>query len=146
MTVSGNGVWKKNPSKKAPAPVRQASVDRNNGSVIHGSVLMMETPLKCGRKVHHQCKSDLRSSEIVAKARGVRLLRKALRRPFMKMRAGRTQAVTKDITPKKRSQVGYGDGLLKEGGLALREQVREAIRGDAHGHVQCVKKNTKKDH
>ena len=54
--MSGNGVWKKNPSKKAPAPVRQASVDRNNGSVIHGSVLMMEMPLKCGRKVHHQPK------------------------------------------------------------------------------------------
>jgi len=61
---------------------------------------MMETPLKCGRKVHHQCKSDLRPSEI-GQRREVGLLRKALRRPFMKMRAGDTQAVTKDITPKR---------------------------------------------
>ena len=48
--------------------------------------------------------------------------------------------------PEKRLEVDPGDSLLKKGGLALSEQVREAIRGDAHGHVQCVEKNTEEDH
>lgn len=43
--VSGNGVWKKKLSKKVPAPVWKASVDRSNGSVIHGSVFMMSVVL-----------------------------------------------------------------------------------------------------
>ena len=30
--------------------------------------------------------------------------------------------------------------------MALRKQIREAIRGDAHRHIQCVKKNAKEDH
>lgn len=29
--------------------------------------------------------------------------------------------------------------------MALREQVRKPVRGDVHGHVQCVKKKTEED-
>ena len=48
--------------------------------------------------------------------------------------------------PEERLEVGQCDSLLKKGGLALRKQVREAIRGDAHRHIQCVKKNAEEDH
>ena len=81
----------------------------------------------------------------VAKARGVRVTQ-GVEKTVHENAGGPDAGSDKRHHPEKRSQVGYGDGLLKEGGLALREQVREAIRGDAHGHVQCVKKNTKKDH
>ena len=61
---------------------------------------MRVTPLNCGRKWYHQCKSDL-SSEVKGQKRVDRLARKVFNRPDMKIRAGRTQAVTKDMTPSK---------------------------------------------
>ena len=52
------------PVKEGARSVRQASVDRNKGLMIHGSNLIIETPLYLGRKVRHKCKSDLRSFEM----------------------------------------------------------------------------------
>lgn len=64
--------------------------------MIHGSNLMIETPLYLGRKVHHQCnKSDLRSSEM-----GSGVIEDGSAK-FMKMRAGQTQAVMKDVMPRR---------------------------------------------
>ena len=59
---------------------------------------MSVTPLNCGRKLHHQRKSDW-SSEVKGQRRADGLARKVFSRPDMKMRAGRMQAVKKDITP-----------------------------------------------
>ena len=55
-------------------------------------------PLNCGRKWHYQRKSDL-SSEVKGQRRADGLARKVFGRLDMKIRAGRMQAVTKDITP-----------------------------------------------
>ena len=73
------------------------------------------TPLKCGRKWHHQRKSDL-SSEDNGQRRADKLVRKVFSRPDMKMGAGQTQAVTKDITPIKdwRSQRRMTSAVRKE--------------------------------
>ena len=59
---------------------------------------MRDTPLWSGRKWHHQRRSDLLSLDR-KQWRESRWVRRVLSRVDMKIRAGRTQAVTKDITP-----------------------------------------------
>ena len=75
-------------------------MDKKKGLFFQGVDLTSVTPLNCGMKRHHQCKSDL-SSEDNGQKRADGLARKVFSRPNMKMRAGRTQAVMKDITPSK---------------------------------------------
>ena len=64
---------------------------------------------------HHQCKSDL-SSEDNGQKHADGLACKVFSRPDMKMRAGRMQAVTKDITPSEdcRSRRGMTSAVSNE--------------------------------
>ena len=92
----------------------QPSVDKKRGLCCQGVDLMKVTPLNCGRKWHHQRKSDL-SSEVNGQRRDDGLASQVFNRPDMKMRAGRTQAVTKDTTPSKDCNKSVHRGLTEKG-------------------------------